>query len=267
MAASIETFRTDGFLVVRGAVAPDVVRTCVDVIGNELRSRGVDPADPGTWSEPVVRLPCPEGPAFAAAGTSPALQKTYDALLGGGRWIVREGVGGTVPVRFPSPKDPGDAGWHIDGSYDVDGRWWVNVHSRGRGLLALFLFTDVTQRDAPTEIIVGSHLDVPRLLARYGERGVFFGEVSGRLPRSTFRRPHAHATGHAGDVYVCHPFLVHRATWPHVGTRPRMVAQPSIALHEPFKLVDGREVCAVEQTILSGLPSSSPATRRDRARG
>jgi hypothetical protein len=55
-------------------------------------------------------------------------------------------------VRFPSTRDPGDAGWHIDGSYDVEGRWWVNVHSRGRGLLALFLFTDVAGDDAPTEL-------------------------------------------------------------------------------------------------------------------
>lgn len=248
-----DRFCADGFLVVRGAVAPDVVRVCVDVIENALRMRGVEPSDRRTWAEPVVRLSCPEGPAFTAAGTSLALRRTYDALLGPGRWIEHQGVGGTVPVRFPSRRDPGDAGWHIDGSYDVDGRWWVNVHSRGRGLLALFLFTDVTDGDAPTEIIVGSHLDVPRVLAPYGERGVFFGEVVRQLPASTLRRPYARAIGRAGDVYVCHPFLVHRATWPHIGTRPRMVAQPAISLREPFALVDGRDVCAVERTILRGL--------------
>jgi hypothetical protein len=102
----------------------------------------------------------------------------YDTLLGLGRWVQREGVGGTVPVRFPSMKDPGDAGWHIDGSYDVDGQWWVNVRCRRRGLLALFLFTDVGDADAPTEILVGSHLDVPRVLAPFGERGVLFGDAA-----------------------------------------------------------------------------------------
>jgi hypothetical protein len=248
-----ETFGTDGFLVVREAVAPDVVRACVEVIENELRTRSVEPSDPGTWSDPVVRLPCPDGPAFAAAGTSPPLRRVYDALLGAGRWIERDGVGGTVPVRFPSTTDPGDAGWHIDGSYDVDGRWWANVHSRGRGLLALFLFTDVTDGDAPTEIIAGSHVDVPRVLAPYGERGVFFGDVARQLPASTFRRPRAQAIGRAGDVYVCHPFLVHRATWPHTGTRPRIIAQPAIALREPFALLDGSDICAVERAILTGL--------------
>jgi Phytanoyl-CoA dioxygenase (PhyH) len=252
-ATAVDDFCARGFLAMRGAVAPDVVRACVEAIEDELRARGVEPRDPTTWREPVVRFPCPEGPAFSAAGASPALRETYDALVGAGRWIQPGGVGGTVPIRFPSRRDPGDAGWHIDGSYDVEGRWWVNVGSRSRGLLALFLFTDVGDDDAPTEVIAGSHLDVPRVLVGYGERGVFFGDVVGRLPASTFRRPRARATGCAGDVYVCHPFLVHRATWPHRGAGPRMVAQPSIPTREPFALRDHTDVCAVERMILRGL--------------
>src|SRR5262249_27010037 len=141
--------------------------------------------------------------------------------------------------------------WHIDGSYQVDGALWVNVHSRLRGLLALFLFTDVGDNDAPTELIVGSHLDVPRVLAPYGERGVEFN--IGDLPAATFERPRAFATGAAGDVYVCHPFIVHRATWPHRGTTPRMIAQPEIGHHEPFALLDRADVCPVERAILRGL--------------
>ena len=253
MVSCVDEFCARGFVVVRGAVASDVVRACVDGIAGELRWRGVDPDDPATWTEPVVRLSCPEGPAFAAAGPAPALDAMYAALLGPGRWIRRDGVGGTLPVRFPSPDDPGDAGWHIDGSYAVDGQWWVNVRSRRRGLLALFLFTDVGDRDAPTAILVGSHLDVPRVLATFGEDGVFFGEVAGRLAASTFERPRVRATGRAGDVYLCHPFLVHRATWPHRGSRPRIIAQPEIAHHEPFALRAGTDACAVERAILRGL--------------
>jgi hypothetical protein len=251
--AAISDFCANGFLVVRGAVAPDVVHQCVEVVEQEMRVRAVDPHDPTTWTEPVVRLPCPEGPPFAAAGTSGALWSAYDALLGPGRWVPRQGVGGTIPVRFPSVKDPGDAGWHIDGSYDVDGQWWVNVPSRDRGLLALFLFTDVGDVDAPTELLVGSHLDVPRFLAPFGERGVFYGNVARGLPASTFHRPRARATGHAGDVYVCHPFLVHRATWPHLGLGPRIIAQPAIGHRQPFALREGPGVSAVERAILRGL--------------
>ena len=253
MTTAIEDFCADGFVAVRGAVRPAIVQNCVLRIEGELRAQGVDPRDSSSWTKPVVRFPCPSGPAFAEAGASPDLCQVYDVLVGPGRWVPHQGVGGTIPVRFPSTKNPGDAGWHIDGSYDVGGQYWVNVQSRGRALLALFLFTDVSERDAPTEILVGSHLDVPRLLAPFGERGVHFGEVARALPRSTFRRPRVQATGRAGDVYVCHPFLVHRATWPHRGSRPRMLAQPSIPPHQPFALRDATEICAVERAILRGL--------------
>lgn len=253
--AFIDDFVADGFLVVRGAVAPDIVRECRNVIEDELRALGVDTHDPKTWTNPVVRINCPDTPAFTAAGTSPALWRMYDALLGPDSWVQRRGVGGTIPVRFPSTTDPGDAGWHIDGSYDVDGQYWVNVHSRYRGLLALFLFTDVGDDDAPTEIIVGSHLDIPRILKPYGERGVFFADAVQDLPASTFERPRAHATGNAGDVYICHPFIVHRATWPHRGVGPRMMAQPEVGHHQPFALQDRPDVCAVERAILRGLES------------
>ena len=68
-AALIDDFCADGYLAVRRAVAPDVVRGCVDVIDAELRARGVEPRDAATWTEPVVRLPCPEGPAPARRDT------------------------------------------------------------------------------------------------------------------------------------------------------------------------------------------------------
>src|SRR2546426_5950667 len=90
-AAFINDFVANGFLVERGAVAPDLVRACRNAIENELRVLSVDTHDPATWTEPVVRIPCPDGPAFAAAGTSPALWRMNDALLGPRRWFsVRE---------------------------------------------------------------------------------------------------------------------------------------------------------------------------------
>jgi hypothetical protein len=61
--------------------------------------------------------------------------------------------------------------------------------SRERGLLALFLFTDVGEDDAPTRILPGSHLDVPPVGVSAGEAGMVFGVVSVWLPRSTFERP------------------------------------------------------------------------------
>ena len=70
--------------------------------------------------------------AFTAAGTQPVLWEAFNQLIGADRWLRRRGVGGTVPVRFPSQVDPGDAGWHIEASYDNGGQQWVNYRSRAR---------------------------------------------------------------------------------------------------------------------------------------
>jgi len=255
--AEIEAFEEDGYVTIRGALPPDLAAACRAEIEDGLRDELVDSEDPTTWTRPVVRLACPWTPAFAAAGTQPVLHEAYDQLLGEGRWLAVPGVGGTIPVRFPHPADPGDAGWHIDGSFaGPDGTWWVNAHSRERGLLGLVLFDDIGPDDAPTELLIGSHLDVPPVVEPYGSDGASFSTVSAALSPETLDRPSAFATGAAGDVFVCHPFLVHRATWPHRGDRPRAIAQPGIATHEPFAL-DGVAPGPVERAVLAGLGRSS----------
>lgn len=137
---------------------------------------------------------------------------------------------GTFPVRFPSPEDPGDAGWHIDASFGDDPdfvKWRVNVRSKERCLLMLFLFSDVGDDDAPTQIRVGSHRAVARRLAPAGEDGVALEDLVKDDFAGTSACPEARATGPAGTVYLCHPFLVHAAQ-PHRGARPRFMAQPPL---------------------------------------
>jgi hypothetical protein len=109
--------------------------------------------------------------------------------------------------------------------------WRVNVTSRGRALLMLFLFSDVGENDAPTRIRVGSHLDVARFLEPAGEAGM----SRMNLDEMSADRPSAAATGEAGTVYLCHPFLVHAAQR-HRGSRPRFMAQPPLHLREPYRL-------------------------------
>ena len=127
----IERFIADGFVLVRQAVPRPVLEECQAQLDLELREAGVDVEDPTTWVEPVVRFWCPDTPAFAAAGTQPVLWRVYDQLLGPGRHVGRRGVGGNVPVRFPSSTDPGDAGWHIDSSFPIGDTWGVNFRSKG----------------------------------------------------------------------------------------------------------------------------------------
>ncbi|MCZ7171601.1 hypothetical protein NK326_24735, partial [Salmonella enterica] len=78
-------------------------------------------------------------------------------------------------------EDPGDAGWHVDVSFGWDNpdfmEWRANVNSKGRSLLMLFLFSDVSEHDAPTRIRIGSHLDVARMLAPAGDAGLTLREI------------------------------------------------------------------------------------------
>ena len=171
--SEVQRFIRDGYVAIRGAIARDVIEACRELIWDELGGRGISRDEPSIWREPVVRLHCPEGGPFVAAGTAPALWEAYDQLLGEGTWWKREGVGGSIPVRFPSEVDPGDAGWHIDASFSgPDGGYRVNVGSQARGLLAIFLLTNVDAESAPTRILKGSHLDLPSVLAPAGGEGL-----------------------------------------------------------------------------------------------
>lgn len=247
----VERFLEDGFVRMEGAFPPRVAEDCARLLWRET---GYDPEDPGTWKEPVVRVGgMAQGP-FAAAANTPALHEAFDLLVGAGRWEPRYSLG-TFPLRFPHERDPGDTGWHIEGSYLPEGEQWyfTNLRSRDRALLMLFLFSEVTEEDAPTRIRVGSHLDVPALLEPYGEAGVSGLEIAPRLVEATAHRPLAHATGRPGDVYLCHPFLVHAAQ-PHRGSRPRFMAQPPLHPAAPCELerADG-DYSAVEAAIRRGL--------------
>jgi hypothetical protein len=62
-----------------------------------------------------------------------------------------------------------------------------------------------------------------------------------------------YATGSAGDVYLCHPFLVHAAQANH-GSRPRFIGQPGISANHPYRLDRPDPECSpVELAIKQGL--------------
>jgi hypothetical protein len=202
------------------------------------RDLGCDPNDPASWTKPVIRLGMYSDAPFVAAANTPRLHGAFDQLVGAGRWLSCRAMG-TFPVRFPSPEDPGDAGWHVDVSFGFDDpdfmNWRVNVDSKGRALLMLFLFSDVGQDDAPTRLRAGSHRDIARQLAPAGEAGLSLRELAADGFAGSAGRDEVLATGEAGTVYLCHPFLVHAAQ-PHRGTTPRFMAQPPLLPREPLSL-------------------------------
>ena len=223
----VSAFIDRGFVRIDEAFPRDVAEQAREIL---WRDTGCNPEDRSTWTKPVVRLGWYSQPPFVAAANAEPLRLAFDQLVGPRRWVPRGNLG-TFPVRFPSAEDPGDAGWHVDASFGTENpdflSWRVNVSSKGRALLMLFLFSDVGSDDAPTRIRVGSHLELARILAPAGEEGRSLGELAANGFEETAHCDEVTATGAAGTVYLCHPFLVHAAQ-PHRGTRPRFMAQPPL---------------------------------------
>jgi hypothetical protein len=245
-------FIEDGFVKVEHAFTEETAAECRAILWRET---GCAPDDPATWTKPVIRIGGHTEEPFLAAANSPRLTAAFERLVGPGPWAPRGGIG-TCPIRFPSAAPPGDDGWHLDASFQGDAdpgdyvNYRVNVASKGRALLMLFLFSETGEHDAPTRIRIGSHLDVASLLAPYSEDGLTMMEISTLAVPATAHRPITFATGRPGDVYLCHPFLVHAAQ-PHHGTRPRFLAQPGLDPVEPYDVDHGPS--PVEQAIRLGL--------------
>ncbi len=233
--SQIEHFIDWGFVRLEDAFSNDVAERGREIL---WRDTGCDPLDRFTWTRPVIWLWDYAQEPFRQAVNMPRLHSAFDQLVGKGRWVPRQSLG-TFPVRFPTQTDTGDTGWHVDASFPAEDSgpndflsWRVNVRSRGRALMMLFLFSDVGEQDAPTRIRVGSHLEIARLLVPAGEAGLRPGELD---YSRTAGCEEVLATGAAGTVYLCHPFLVHAAQV-NRGTQPRFMAQPPLLPTEPLDL-------------------------------
>lgn len=225
--AQIDAFIADGFVRIDDAFPRALAEEAAAILWRDAR---IDPDDPASWRGPVIRLGHYVQLPFREAANTPRLHAAFDQLVGAGRWMP-PGALGTFVLRFPVPEAPGDDGWHIDVSFGTESPdfldWRANMVSRGRALLMLFLFSDVGAGDAPTRIRAGSHIDIARQLAPAGEAGLSLRELAADGFAGSAHRREVLATGAAGTVYLCHPFLVHAAQ-PHRGTRPRILAQPPL---------------------------------------
>ena len=92
---------------------------------------------------------------------------------------------------------------------------------------------------------------MPALLAPYGDAGTTIGD----LPRLD-DLPTIEATGRTGDVYLCHPFLVHAAQ-AHRGTQPKFMAQPG--LHPAEGALDLYEPASSTAPVIRATRSASTA--------
>lgn len=248
----IQSFITDGFVRIDNAFSAQLANEARTILWNDLPG---DPNDPATWKQPVVRLGMYSQLPFVQSANTDVLHGAFDQLVGKDKWIPCKSMG-AFPVRFPSADDPGDTGWHVDASFPGTDptdyfKWRININSKGRALLMLFLFSDVTESDAPTKILKGSHVDIARLLKPEGDAGLTFMELAMKLPQLS-GRDEILATGKAGTVYLCHPFLVHSAQQHH-GTEPKFMAQPPLLLSSDFNIGGSGPFCPVEEAIRIAL--------------
>lgn len=257
--SQIERFVEDGFVRLDDAFSRELADKGREILWRET---GCDPFNRSTWTRPVVWLGEQGQAPFREAANTPLLHAAFDQLVGKGRWVPRSSLG-SFPVRFPSQTDTGDTGWHVDASFPGQNSqpdnyltWRVNVSSRGRALLMLFLFSDVGESDAPTRIRVGSHFAIARILAAAGEAGLTPTEIDFS---ATDHCPEVAATGMAGTVYLCHPFLVHAAQV-NRGTQPRFMAQPPLIPARAFELDSGdtTQDSPVVVAIRRGIASAPP---------
>ncbi len=249
----IEQFILSGFVRIEHAFSKETADAVLDILWNELP---YERSNPQTWTEPVIRLGMYTQQPFIESLNTKKIHLIFDQLVGKDRWIPCRNVG-TFPIRFPSIQKPNDTGKHVDASFAGNDpnnyvEWRVNVKSKGRALLMLVLYSDVSENDAPTIIYEGSHIDVAKLLAKAGEFGLSFMQLSNKLDELP-KRKEVYATGKAGTVYLCHPFLVHSAQ-PHSGTLPKFMAQPPLLLRGELAITDSTDgYTPVEQAIRIGL--------------
>jgi len=252
----IEHFIHKGFVRLDHSFTREIADAALEILWNDVPC---DRANPSTWIEPVIRLGMYTNETFVHSVNTPELHNAFDQLIGKGKWIPCRSVG-TFPVRFPSAQQPNDTGKHIDASFpgnDPDNffEWRVNVKSKGRALLMLILYSDVSENDAPTVIYEGSHIDVAKLLSKEWDSGLSFMELANKL-HDLPERKEVYATGNAGTVYLCHPFLVHSAQ-PHRGTSPKFMAQPPLLLKGELS-ISGSDAgySPVEEAIRLGIDLS-----------
>lgn len=260
-AKQLNNFIRDGFVKIENAFSAEIADECRTIL---WKATQCDPNDPRTWTKPVIRIGELTNESFRKAANTSVLHHAFDQLVGKGNWLPKESLG-SFPIRFPSKEPATDTGWHVDASFPGEDynnyfEWRININSKGRALLMLFLFSDVSERDAPTLIKVGSHIDVAKVLQFEGDKGLSFTELAEKLQLLPERERYA-ATGKAGTVYLCHPFLVHAAQ-DHRGTEPKFMAQPALLTKNDFNLKrSAAEYCPAEIAIRMGIEKQNFTAR------
>ena len=242
-------FEQWGYVRVGGAFSTSEAAAMRDVVWDALAERGVDRADPTTWSAAAADHLQHLRPRveFRAVGSRRTMGAIAD-LLGAERAAPRDW--GAFFLLFPGAEQwevPASA-WHVD--HDWHSPTWP-IH----GLKVHAMFGDVAPRAGAMTIVAGAHHVIPQLLEGHPElvearaarvrRHVmtshpYLRELGRAAPDGSDRQARIERyvdrtesvlghelqvremTAEEGDVILMHPLTLH--TRPvHAGRRPRFL--------------------------------------------
>jgi len=232
----VVAFRDRGYALLPGAVADHDVETMRDRLWSLLAEQDVRPDDAATWPSGAVSGLRSIRRGELGPDTVPAVHDALDAVFG---TVPRTTPGhwGQALVAFPEP-GPWSlprTGWHCDYPF------WFSAGETWGALAFLFL-DDVGPDGGATLALDGSPAFVRRALAGRDDLGTakptsVLADVLARFPAlgtasdEELRTGVAaddggplrvvELTGRAGDVVLCHPWLLHCASANTTG-RPRL---------------------------------------------
>ncbi len=217
--------------------------------------QGLDPKRPLEWGFEIKHQSLKE--SLRVSDFSPKALGAAEDLVGRGRmedwfwnnFIVNGRKGRDKPWAMPGS----DEGWHIDGIF-----FRHYLDSPEQALLTVELYSDVEPMGGGTALCEGSAPYAARALAEYPEGMNPFEAVA--LARSVIpfeKLPKIEATGKAGTVYFCHPFILHTSS-PNVLGTPRFATNATVKLREPMRFDDPGEASLVETSIMEAVGGPRP---------
>ncbi|NHN35394.1 hypothetical protein [Paenibacillus agricola] len=291
--AQVQHFIEKGWVKLEQAFPRENALAAQDVVWNYFKQQfGMDKHDRSTWKKPRIHLTniqetqkFYDRPEFMVCNTE-LLFDAIEDLVGRGRCIntgVPNARFGTMAVSVYSdvPWDVPTTGWHYDGDFFTH-----YVDSLEQGLLVLCLFSDIAgPQCGGTLLVEGSHNIVAKVLhenpdglhhreanKKVIESDPWLRELVGltekdpgtnriqKFMNQTYEDPNGfqlrviEPTGNAGDIVLCHPFVLHAASVNTLGT-PRFLGNRRNQLTRRMKLhrENQAEYSPVELVIRNAL--------------
>ncbi len=196
----------DGYLVVRGAVAPALIDAARRAINHSLGSAGLPPDDLPTMRAQSYCPELREAPLITDLFNRSPLLAMCESMLGSGN--VLAATRGQIALRFPTMDgEPAPPRGHIDGTGTGTNGIPAGQFVRSFTALVTILLADVPEPYSGNFTVwPGTHRFFERVFRERGAATLAEGIDGVELPSDPVQ-----VTGRAGDAVISHHQLVHTA--------------------------------------------------------